>query len=144
MYADSLTLERARAEFFAQTGYSERDYNRLIAKFQVGPFPLWIYNFKSRRQATAIHDVHHVLTGYDTSLVGEGQISAWELGSGYAPGDAAILFILLGTLTGLVVDRKKTWAAFKRGVISRNLYGRRLTPQMMKMSLGELRAELGL
>jgi len=34
------------------------------------------------RQATALHDLHHVLTGYGADFVGEFEISAWEVGAG--------------------------------------------------------------
>jgi len=144
MFADSLTLARARREFFVLTGFRESDYSNLIAKFKVGPFPLYFYNFKSRRDAVAIHEVHHILTGYDTSLIGEGQVSAWELGSGFKPTGLATTYILLGAATGLILDRKKTWAAFRRGLRSRNLYGQTLTPKVLLKTLGQLRREYGL
>jgi hypothetical protein len=38
------------------------------------------------------HDLHHVATGFDTTLVGEAEIGAWELASGcrhYPPGSSS-------------------------------------------------------
>ena len=34
------------------------------------------------REALCKHDVHHILTGYDTDMKGEAELAAWELGSG--------------------------------------------------------------
>lgn len=144
MYADSLTLARARAEFFAQTGHSDSEYSSWIAKIKLGPIPFYFYNFKARREAIAIHDVHHILTGYDTSLLGEYHISAWELGSGYKPMDLAFGYLLLGLFGGLLLDRKRTLEAYIRGLECRNLYGQRVTEEMLGKTLTQLRRELGL
>ena len=38
-----------------------------------------IYGLK---RTLVLHDLHHLLTGYDTSWTGELEVAAWELGSG--------------------------------------------------------------
>ena len=41
-----------------------------------------IPNSEGRRRAVRFHDLHHVLTGYQTDFRGEAEIGAWELASG--------------------------------------------------------------
>lgn len=145
MYADSLTLAQARKEFFAKTGFSESEYSSTIAKVKLGIVPIYFYNFKDRRSALAVHDVHHILTGYDTSLLGEAQVSAWEIGSTSRKDlNWAYVYVALGFITGLVLDRDKTIKAYEKGLRCRNFYGKKLSPKMLSQTLGELRCKLGL
>ncbi len=80
-------------------------------------------NIETRRRYLKYHDLHHLLTGYSVGRIGEGEVSAWELGTG-----SAFASPLLGTMnlialsTGLVLEPQRMWLAFKRGCISRNLY----------------------
>ena len=69
-----------------------------------------------------LHDLHHMLSGYDSSLVGEAEVIAWELGSGgfgrfwYAWLDAFKILAL-----ALLFPRRFR-AAFQRGRHFKNLY----------------------
>jgi hypothetical protein len=80
-------------------------------------------NIETRRRYLKYHDLHHLLTGYSVGRIGEGEVSAWELGTG-----SAFASPLLGTMnvialsTGLFLEPKRMWRAFKRGCLSRNLY----------------------
>jgi hypothetical protein len=80
-------------------------------------------NIETRRRYLKYHDLHHLLTGYSVGRIGEGEVSAWELGTG-----SAFASPLLGTMnlialsTGLFLEPKRMWRAFKRGCESRNLY----------------------
>ncbi len=80
-------------------------------------------NIETRRRYLKYHDLHHLLTGYSVGRIGEGEVSAWELGTG-----SAFASPLLGTMnlialsTGLFLEPKRMWRAFKRGCVSRNLY----------------------
>lgn len=80
-------------------------------------------NIETRRRYLKYHDPHHLLTGYSVGRIGEGEVSAWELGTG-----SAFASPLLGTMnlialsTGLFLEPKRMWRAFKRGCVSRNLY----------------------
>ena len=75
------TLGRAYAEFL--------DANRIVPLE-----PSAEVVAKSRPYAlrfTATHDLHHVLTGFDTSLAGEIGVLAFNVGQGTAPGGAFVL-----------------------------------------------------
>ena len=41
-------------------------------------------NIETRRRYLKYHDLHHLLTGYSVGRIGEGEVSAWELGTGSA------------------------------------------------------------
>jgi ubiquinone biosynthesis protein Coq4 len=143
MYADSLTIAEARAVFFARSGFTEGHYTRRLAKAQVGPVPFYFFNFKARRESLPIHDIHHILTGYETNLPGECQISAWELASGVRKLDLEASFYVLNVATGLFLCPRKMWAAYRRGRRCRNFYGRELGA-LLEKTVGELRSEAGL
>lgn len=80
-------------------------------------------NIETRHKFLKYHDLHHILTGYSVGRIGEGEISAWELGSG-----SMFVSPLLGVMnlialsTGWVLERERMWAGFCRGKHCRNLY----------------------
>ena len=86
-----------------------------------------IYNSHVRRRAVPYHDLHHVLTGYDASAVGEGEIGAWELAAGTDPHWFATLINLPAVLIGLCLSPRRVFDAFIRGRRSRSLYREPIT-----------------
>ena len=78
------------------------------------------------RNSLILHDVHHLLTGYGTSLPGEFQLAAWELGSGGC-GWSVLFWIdrALAVVLGLVFLPLRTLRAFRAGLRCQNLYGAR-------------------
>jgi len=72
----------ARQRYFADNGFSDAGYSDRWVKLSIGPLPFVMPNLPSRRRAIPLHDLHHVATGYDTTVRGEAEISAWELGAG--------------------------------------------------------------
>ena len=80
-----------------------------------------LYGYKP---VVVVHDVHHLLTGYDTTWTGEFEVAAWELGSGGC--DRYLLMWgnrIVTLLLGLLFARDATKRAFQRGTGERNLYG---------------------
>jgi hypothetical protein len=63
-------------------------------KLQAGPIPLYLLNTKARVAAVRFHDIHHVVTAYNTTWTGEAEIGAWEIASGCAYHYAAWLLNL--------------------------------------------------
>lgn len=96
------------------------------------------------RAALHLHDVHHILTGYDTRLRGELELAAWELGSGGC-GWSLVFWIdrLLGLLLGLVLCPVRLLRAFRRGLGCRNLYGERVD-RVLEEDLQALARRVGL
>jgi hypothetical protein len=68
------------------------------------------------------HDLHHLVLGYGTDLVGEMEISAFELRT--LP-RTVIVFLLCvaGVAAGLIWAPRRTIAAWRRAKGWRNLYG---------------------
>jgi ubiquinone biosynthesis protein Coq4 len=139
---DSQTLREARQHYFARSGFNEKTYASNWARFQVGPIPLWIPNFASRRRAVRLHDLHHVLTGYETTWLGEAEVSAWEASSGGAPYWTIWMLMIFAMAIGVCIDRAAVCRAYRRGLVSRNLFFKDFDDRMLDVSLGEMRRTL--
>ena len=95
-------------------------------------------------RAVRTHDLHHVVTGYATNVVGEAEIGAWEIASGCAGFAAAWILNLFALALGLASDPAATWRAFLRGRRTRNLYRAAYDDALLAARVGEVRARLGL
>jgi hypothetical protein len=68
------------------------------------------------------HDLHHLVLGYGTDLVGEMEISAFELRT--VPRTVVVfLLCVAGVAAGLIWAPRQTIAAWRRAKGWRNLYG---------------------
>jgi hypothetical protein len=82
-------------------------------------------NIETRRRYLKYHDLHHLVNGYSVGRIGEGEVSAWELGTGSAFVSPTLgVMNLIALSTGLVLEPKRMWRAFRRGCASRNLYSK--------------------
>lgn len=143
-YDDSLTLRDARRLYFDANGFGpDGGYHDAWVKFDLGPLPIAFPNTASRVRAVRFHDLHHVMTGYETTTRGESEIGAWELGSGCADHYAAWVLNLTAFGTGLVIAPVATFRAFVRGRRSANLYRATYDDALLGRRVGEVRAELG-
>jgi hypothetical protein len=138
------TLAVAREEYFRALGSKGIDYDAWWIRIPIGGMEVGIPNPPAHGRALRAHDLHHVLTGYSTSLVGECEISAWELGGGSGAYVAAIGFDLAGTGLGLLLAPRRTLVAFARGRRGKNLFRRRYGDDLMALSVLSVRRELGI
>lgn len=145
-YADSLTLREGRTQYFSDNGFGEDGYDDRWVKLKAGPLPLPIYfpNTEARVRAVKLHDLHHVLTGYETTWMGEAEIGAWEIAAGCGHHYAAWLLNLQALGIGLFLRPRKLFAAFRRGRACRSLYGEDFDEALLDRRIGEARRELGL
>ena len=102
-------------------------------------FPLWPI-----RDALSKHDIHHVLTGYETDIKGESELAAWELGSGGCHFNLIfwidrVSFFLIGLLTFPAA----TVRAMRRGFRCRNLFSKQLDV-VLASDIEDIRSELNL
>jgi hypothetical protein len=137
------TMRDARAQYFKVNNFGDSGgYDDAWVDFKLGPIPMPFPNTPSRVRAVRYHDLHHVLTGYDTNIVGEFEISAWEIAAGCKGFIAAWQLNLGGMFGGLVVAPRRTLRAFLRGRHSRTLYGDDMDA-LLDSRVGELRARMG-
>src|SRR5262245_39608544 len=115
-YADTMTMREARKVYFEANGFGETGgYEDDWVDFKLGPLPMPFPNTKARKEAVRYHDLHHILTGYDTDIVGEFEISAWEIAAGCKTMAAAWALNLGGMAGGLFRAPRRVFAAFVRG-----------------------------
>ncbi len=138
------TLREARVQFFAENRFpADGGDSQAWVDFKVGPVPLPFPNSDARRRAVRYHDLHHVLTGYRATVIGELEIAAWELAAGCGTFAAAWVINLAGLLAGLLAAPKRVWAAFVRGRRSSSLYSQPFEP-LLERDVNEVRAAQGL
>lgn len=144
-YREGMTLRDARARYFAVNGFGADggDSERWV-EVRVGRFPMWFPNTRARRLAVKFHDLHHVLTGYPTSLRGETEIGAWEVSTGIGRHYVGWLLDLMALAFGLVINPRGVYRAFVRGRHSRNLFAREWDERFLSRTVGEVRRSLGL
>lgn len=135
--------ERLRGYFREQGLPEDGGVDLAWVHLKVGPIPLAFPNIPARRAAVRYHDVHHLVTGYQTDWAGEAEIGAWEVASGcgrYWVGwllDSGVLGF------GAVLWPRRTLRAFVRGRHSRNLYREPYEP-VLSEHVEHLRRRLGL
>ena len=97
-----------------------------------------VYGFKT---SLFLHDINHLLSGYDTHWVGELEIAGWELGSGgcgryYLYWVDRLVFVALGLLFAPI----RTLRAFRRGRKHKNVFDRDPLA-LMSVGVDELRRQ---
>ena len=139
-YDDAMTMREARKVYFEANGFGETGgYDDAWVDFMLGPIPMPFPNTKGRVRAVRYHDLHHILTGYDTNVAGEFEISAWEIGAGCKDFGAAWVLNLSGLAGGIVRAPQRVFRAFVRGRAQRTIYGDDLDA-VLDMTVGEARA----
>jgi hypothetical protein len=141
-YDDASNLREARERYFAENGFGDVGYTRRWVRIQFGPVPLFLPNTASRVRSVRLHDLHHVVTGYDTGLVGEGEIGAWEVGSNCRDHWAAWVLNLGAMGLALFLAPGRLLRAFARGRRSWNLYEGEWDEALLDETVGELRMRL--
>ena len=140
-YDPSLTMQQARTLYFAVNKFGDSGgYDDAWVDFKLGPIPFPFPNTPGRIRAVKFHDLHHILTGYDTDLIGEFEISAWEIAAGCKDFYAAWALNLGGLVAGLLCAPRRITRAFARGLASRSLYGQSLEA-LLAMPVGAARAQ---
>lgn len=113
--------------------------------FKLGPIPMPFPNTDARRATVKLHDVHHVLTGYRMDIVGEFEISAWEIAAGCGRFGVAWGLNLMGLTAGLVVAPRRVLRAFWRGCSSDSLYrAPSLLERVLELPVDEARRLVGI
>ena len=127
-----------RDRYLAQNKLNLSSYT--ARKFPVYFFrwPIWLPN----PGFLPVHDLHHVVTGYGTGLVGEAEISAYELRGGC--GSVMIFILCLGAIFfGVFVAPRRIWRAWRNSRGAQNLYRTDIPyDSLLEMTIGDLRQHL--
>ena len=136
------TLREAAAIHLKDAGLEAEADSRWVW-IKLGPLPFVYPNTRGRKRVLLAHDLHHLLAGYKTDLVGEAETAAWEFGTGMRDRSAVRYAIrVFGFMLPRHAGRLRT--AFVRGRYCQNLLGRPLDDAALARSVVDLRRELGL
>ena len=141
---DAMSLVAARDAYLAENGFTVAAYEDRWTQASFFGIPIAVPNTRRHQWAIRLHDLHHVATGYGTDLVGEAEISAWELRGGvgalglYVAGIVASVAALGLVMAPRRLQRARRAATGAPSLFSRtDEYGR-----LLALSVGELRALL--
>jgi hypothetical protein len=145
-YEPMMSVHEARARYFADNAFGDDGgyHDRWVTLYKLGPIPLGFPNTEGRIAAVRYHDLHHLATGYDTDILGEAEIAAWELASGCTRFPAAWVLNSLALPVGVLRSSARMQRAFARGCRTRNLYLEPFADALLDERLGSLRARLGM
>jgi hypothetical protein len=118
-----------------------------LASYKAKKFPVYFFRWAvwlPNPGFLPTHDLHHVITGYGTGLIGEAEISAYELRGGC--GSIMIFILCVGAIVfGMFVAPRRIWRAWAQSRHARNLYHSQIPYEtLLDMRVGDLRQELGL
>jgi hypothetical protein len=138
-----LSVQEARTRLLLRHGLPpDGGYSRRWWAIQFGGFKVSLPNFRWRRVAVPIHDVHHVVTGFACDPIGEMEMAAWEHAAGRFPSAWGTLFCLPLVALGAALAPQRIFAAFLLGRDSRTLYSALPGEIRLERPLSELQAGL--
>ena len=137
---NSETVRASRDRYLAENSLSTDSYAARRFPIYLGSYPIWLPN----PGYLPWHDLHHVVTGYKTVLLGEAEISAYELRSGCR--SLFIIILCVGAIgIAMFLAPQRILRAWKLAKGTRNLYRRNVAyDSLLDMSVSELRELLGI
>ena len=135
IFDDLDNVRNARDAHLAAGGYTLDSYTDPHLHVKLGR---WVLRFPNPG-LLALHDLHHVAANFDTTLLGEGEISAFEMRAG--AGTPFIYFLCFASAgIALFMSPRRVWQAWRLGRGARSLYGRKPGyEQLLAMNVGQLR-----
>jgi hypothetical protein len=145
-YPGDAIVRDARDAYFSRSGFApDGGYGDRWVKLKAGGRTVFAFpNTAARVRSVRLHDIHHVLTEYDTTWAGEAEIGAWELASGCGRHYPAWVLNFAAVAIGAFLWPRRVWAAFRRGRRSGNLYGIDFSEELLDQTVGDLRQAIGL
>lgn len=132
------TVRAGRDRYLAENSLSPESYT-------APGFPIYVWKWTVRLPNPGLlrwHDLHHVVTGYGTGLIGEAEVSAYELRAGCR--SAMVLMLCAGAIMfGMFVSPRRIYRAWKRAKGTRTLYHTDIPyDELLLMSVSDLRKHL--
>lgn len=140
-----MNVEHALNDFYTRHGYGEEGgINKKWDMIKFGPIALPLPNLESRRKNIYLHDINHLITGYNTTWKGESSVTSWEIATGgwgtlYFPW----LLTLWGMAVGVMLYPRYSYKAFQAGLKMKSAFTSDLSKQeMYSLTIDELRTRL--
>ncbi len=140
-----MNVEHALNDFYDRYGYGqEGGINKKWDMIKFGPIALPLPNLESRRKNIYLHDINHLVTGYDTTWKGESSISSWEIATGgwgklYFPW----LLTLWGMAVGVMLYPRHSYNAFQVGLRMKSAFTGDLSKEeMYSLTIEQLKSQL--
>jgi len=123
-----MTIQQELENFYTRVGFGDVPGKRsLTVPVYTGCLLVPLPNIETRHKYLKYHDMHHLMTDYSVGRIGEGEVSAWELGTGsFLKSPLLGVMNLIALSTGLVLEPRRMWLAFVRGCQSENLYSQKV------------------
>jgi len=140
-----ISVREGRDAYLTENGFTVEGYESKWTDASLFGIRFRVPNTARHRSAIMMHDLHHVATGFGTDLVGEGEVSAWELrrdlrGLGAYVGS----IVVAGAFAGLLVSPLRTLQAWRSSSPRSSLFqNSRPYDELLAMSIGDLRRKLG-
>ncbi|MFL6254531.1 MAG: Coq4 family protein [Pyrinomonadaceae bacterium] len=134
------TVRAGRDRYLADNSLTVDSYSASGFPVYVGRWPVRLPN----PGLLHLHDLHHVVTGYSTGLVGEAEISAYELRAGCR--SFMVHMLCIGAIAGaMFVAPRRIVRAWRRARGARTLYHTDIPYEtLLDMSVAELRRHLNI
>ena len=139
-----MPVRDGRDAYLAENGFTVDAYDSKWTEASFFGIRFRVPNPPRHRQAIMMHDLHHDATGYGTDLVGEAEISAWEVRRGLRGVGAYVgAIVIAGATAGLVFAPRRTLRAWRASRPGGSLFQtRRSYDELTSMTVGALRREL--
>lgn len=146
VYESTRTISESLELYFVKENLGkDGGLNESWGRIKIWKFYIPIPNPQARKKALVLHDIHHIVTGYDGDWRGEASIGAWEIASGCGEYLVAWYLNLGGMAIGLFIYPRSVFNAFIRGRRTENLYHHTIPQQQaVQMQVGELQKKLKL
>lgn len=117
------TVIELLGEFYKEKNFTDDAQSAKWIHVKMGSLKIPFPNFKQRREVIQLHDLTHILTGYDTPWKGEGETAAWELASGFSSKYwIGYVYAPITFSIGLIISPIRTLRAFRKGLGKNNVY----------------------
>ena len=123
--SDQISIHQALDLFYQNNGFApiQAEQEPCTVHVYNGCLLVPLPNIAVRYKYLKYHDLHHILTGYSVGRIGEGEVSAWELGTGSMLNHPILgIMNLIALSTGFFLKPQRMWLAFQRGTTCQNLY----------------------
>lgn len=143
VYSSDFTLQEALNLFHQKFYLGDGGYNDDWFTIKMGLIKIKLPNITSRKKAVRIHDIHHVINGYEATIKGEAEIGMWELVSGCGTYSVAWILNLMSISYGLLLYPKAMYQAFMLAFpIQNNYYHFGIDDSIYIQRLGDIRINI--